>query len=379
VHPTVVSVPARTAGSVMRTPTASAFPWAALEPVTRASQAVLHAGRRWVELAAEPGRLEAALAALLQTDVRLVVRKVDARSPSGPWVRLGVALNDSAMTSAVVGLEAPLAAALLAALLRRPIPLVTADAELDAASSGALTALVIEAARASGAALPLRPAAPRIAADAAVLHLTVILRDHPYAAALWVPPVVSPAPRPLPSALLARLGALPLTLPLVVGVCALTPRELAQLVAGAALCPGAGLWLDRAGAGRAVLVAGASELGLGVELEPGGRIVLRQAATVALAAAETTPMPSDELSDPPTLADAVLDAPVVVRIELGSVSMPAREWAGLKPGDVLGSGRRVAEPVLLRAAGRVLAEGELVNLEGELGVRVVRLLPDDSA
>lgn len=361
---------------MMRAPTASAFPWAALEPVARAPEAVLRAGRRWLELAADPARLEAALAALLHTEVRLVVRKVDARSPAGSWVRVGVAVADSA-ASAVVGFEAGLATALLAALLRRPIPLVAADAELDAASSGALTALVVEAARASGAALPLRPAPVRVAPDAAVIHLTVILKDHPYAAALWVPPMLMPAPRPEPGPSLARLGALPIALPLVVGVCALTPRELAQLVVGAALCPGAGLWLDRPGAGRAVLVAGASERGLGVELEPGGRIVLRQTATVALAAAENPPMPSDDPSDPPTLADAVLDAPVVVRIELGSVSLPAREWAGLKPGDVLGSGRRVAEPVLLRAAGRVLAEGELVNLEGELGVRVVRLLPDE--
>lgn len=89
-------------------------------------------------------------------------------------------------------------------------------------------------------------------------------------------------------------------------------------------------------------------------------------------------MVSDDTSDP-TLADVVLDAPLVVRIEVGQVSMPAREWGALKPGDVIGTGRRLAEPVLLRAGGQVLARGELVNLEGELAVRVLELSPKDRA
>jgi flagellar motor switch/type III secretory pathway protein FliN len=90
-------------------------------------------------------------------------------------------------------------------------------------------------------------------------------------------------------------------------------------------------------------------------------------------------MTSDDASDPPTLAQAVLDAPIVVRVELGSVSMSAREGAALKPGDVLQSGRRIGERVLLRTGGQVVARGELVNVEGELGVRVIELGSDTHA
>jgi flagellar motor switch/type III secretory pathway protein FliN len=76
-----------------------------------------------------------------------------------------------------------------------------------------------------------------------------------------------------------------------------------------------------------------------------------------------------------TATSAVLEAPIVVRLELGSVSMSARNWAELRPGDVIETGQRIAEPVLLRAGDRVLARGELVNVDGELGVRVLELMP----
>jgi flagellar motor switch/type III secretory pathway protein FliN len=277
----------------------------------------------------------------------------------------------------VIGVEASLATALLSTLLRRPIPLVAPDATLDPTLSGALTALVIEAARASGASVPLRPAAAEVVGETAAVHLGVTLAGRPYAAVLFVPVLASVAPRVYADALLARLCDVSLALPLVVGECLATPRGLATLGLGAALCPGAGMWIDRNGAGRGCLASGTSERGVPVALETDGRIVLRQASTVALSTAEAASMPSDDPFDPPTLADAVLDAPLVVRIELGSVSMKAREWADLRPGDVIASGQRVAEPVLLRAAGRALAEGELVNLEGELGVRIVRLLADE--
>ena len=71
------------------------------------------------------------------------------------------------------------------------------------------------------------------------------------------------------------------------------------------------------------------------------------------------------------LAEAVADAPVVVRVELGSVTMTAREWARLGPGDVVELGRPLGSLVTLRAGGVALAEGELVEVEGELGVRLI--------
>jgi len=69
-------------------------------------------------------------------------------------------------------------------------------------------------------------------------------------------------------------------------------------------------------------------------------------------------------------SDVVLEAPLVVRVELGAVTLPAHEWAALGEGDVIALGRRVSEPVSLRIAGVEVARGELVDIEGELGVRL---------
>lgn len=78
---------------------------------------------------------------------------------------------------------------------------------------------------------------------------------------------------------------------------------------------------------------------------------------------------SNEQSDTLTTA-AVLDAPLVVRIEVASVALSAREWADLKPGDILETRKPIGEHVVLRIAGREVARGELVSVDGELGVRI---------
>jgi flagellar motor switch protein FliN/FliY len=79
-----------------------------------------------------------------------------------------------------------------------------------------------------------------------------------------------------------------------------------------------------------------------------------------------------------TTEQAVLDAPIVVRIELGAVTMTARQWSELEPGDVIETGCRIAEPVVLRVGGREVARGELVSIEGELGVRIRKLAENTS-
>ena len=69
--------------------------------------------------------------------------------------------------------------------------------------------------------------------------------------------------------------------------------------------------------------------------------------------------------------EVLADAPVVVRVEIGTASMTAREWAGLSAGDVIALGRPIAEPVILRVAGVEVARGELVQVDGEVGVRIL--------
>jgi flagellar motor switch/type III secretory pathway protein FliN len=76
-----------------------------------------------------------------------------------------------------------------------------------------------------------------------------------------------------------------------------------------------------------------------------------------------------------TLEGAVLDAPLDVRIEVGSVTMTAAEWLTLRQGDIVATTLPVAGPAVLRVAGREVARGELVNIEGQLGVKLTQLTP----
>ncbi|HWZ93320.1 MAG TPA: FliM/FliN family flagellar motor switch protein, partial [Polyangiaceae bacterium] len=127
---------------------------------------------------------------------------------------------------------------------------------------------------------------------------------------------------------------------------------------------------------------GTRDEGISGTLSRDGKIVIR-GESVALPfdsndarpdSGRDEPMSDSEKPDPSRLSEAVLDSPIVVRLEMGAVSMTAREWAELGPGDVIETGRRIAEPVILRVAGREVARGELVNLEGELGVRIRELV-----
>jgi flagellar motor switch/type III secretory pathway protein FliN len=128
------------------------------------------------------------------------------------------------------------------------------------------------------------------------------------------------------------------------------------------------LWLNAELEGSVALAAPGQESGVLGTLSRAGKIVLRGESVPLL------PDAGELMSDPAkpevSLTDAVLESPVVVRVEVGAVTLTAREWAELGPGDVIETGRRIAEPVVLRVAGREVARGELVNLEGELGVRI---------
>lgn len=67
----------------------------------------------------------------------------------------------------------------------------------------------------------------------------------------------------------------------------------------------------------------------------------------------------------------VAELPVEVSLELGRIELRVSELAALVPGRVISARLPVGGPVELRAGGRVLAVGELVDIEGELGVRVL--------
>lgn len=347
------------------------FPWDAVSRTSKRSERQLANARRALAASVDSSAFAAELAKLIGVPVEVVLRGVSEQAPIAASFRLGFATSSSLRLG--VALEAPLASALLAAFLRRPMPIVPAELSPDPALLGALSALLMEAARATGGTEPLRPVTPASAPDAVFVHATVIVRGRPYAASIWFERGLLTEPSN-DGQRLAELGALDLALPLVIGAGLSTPRDLSNLSPGAAFCPE--IWVRRDGVGRAVLAAGTSEAGIAAELLPGGEIVVGEPTKVPLVTPES--MVKSDAQSPSGIEQAVLDAPVVVRVELASVSLSAREWANLKTGDVIETRRRIGGPVTLRSGGRALAHGELVNIDGELGVRVTRLLPEET-
>ncbi len=67
---------------------------------------------------------------------------------------------------------------------------------------------------------------------------------------------------------------------------------------------------------------------------------------------------------------APLDVPVTVTVELGRVNLTLAQLAELKPGDVVELGRHSRAPVELTSNGRLVARGELVQIDTDLGVKV---------
>jgi len=359
----------------------TAYPWNALERIARDAARRASRARREVQGVLDIARIGQALAELSDCDVSIVVRRVSSDTPRRrPAAELGLELGGSGVVCALA-IEPELASNVLARILRRPVAL-SPQATLDDSLAGALSAVVLELARRSGArdTLHLLDASEASArARDVYLEATVVVAGTPYqvVAALGLAELAES-----PRAALSTLGELEIAVPVVIGLGVAERDALADFKPGNAWFLGAGLWLDASGAGRVALAAARRDDGVSAVLSRDGKIVIR-GESVALPFDSTDapperrrnePMSDSEKPDASRLSDAALESPVVVRVEMGAVSMTAREWAELGPGDVIETGRRIAEPVVLRVAGREVARGELVNLEGELGVRIRELV-----
>lgn len=71
------------------------------------------------------------------------------------------------------------------------------------------------------------------------------------------------------------------------------------------------------------------------------------------------------------VADPAL--PVEVEIELTRLLLPVAELATLKPGAVLPLHINAAQPVMLRIGDRAIARAEIVEIDGELGARIISM------
>jgi type III secretion system YscQ/HrcQ family protein len=347
------------------------YPWQALDRVPRTAVRLL--GRlREHAAGVRPEELARALGALVGTNVEVSVTALRVGKPPRELTEVGLGVGSGNVT---LGAEPALVAALLERVLARPFALARPGADLEPSVAGAFAALAVEVAR-RVTTEPILLVTPLAARDDALCALAKVTVDGRAFAAYALSTLAAPPTQGAAPADSARLGELPLDVPLVVARSLATRDELRRLARGTAFMPGERAWVDARGSGRGVLAAATAERGVAVELPPDGRLVLRGefVELVPDAPVSTPDTMSDADAMNQTLVDAALEAPVLVRVELGSVSMTAADWAKLRPGDVLETGRRVAEPVILRVAGHVVARGELVDVDGEVGVRVRELV-----
>ncbi|HET8729240.1 MAG TPA: FliM/FliN family flagellar motor switch protein, partial [Alphaproteobacteria bacterium] len=77
------------------------------------------------------------------------------------------------------------------------------------------------------------------------------------------------------------------------------------------------------------------------------------------------------------VAQALGDLPVQLVFELARTEIALSDLRTVAPGYVFELGRDRSQPVDILANGRRIGRGEVVQIEDELGVRVVRLFDDD--
>jgi flagellar motor switch protein FliN/FliY len=75
----------------------------------------------------------------------------------------------------------------------------------------------------------------------------------------------------------------------------------------------------------------------------------------------------------PTL-EAVFDVPVKVQAVLGRARMPIAELVSMRPGYVVELDRRVGEAIDILVNNRLIARGEIVMIDGSLGVTLTEIV-----
>lgn len=80
---------------------------------------------------------------------------------------------------------------------------------------------------------------------------------------------------------------------------------------------------------------------------------------------------------PPPSLEAVFDVPVKVQAVLGRARMPIAELVSMRPGYVFELDRRVGEAIDILVNDRLIARGEVVMIDGALGVTLTEIVRQD--
>ena len=169
---------------------------------------------------------------------------------------------------------------------------------------------------------------------------------------------------------------IPVRASMIVGDARLSVRDVRGLAPGDVIVPDA-LTLDprSADVGRARLVIGRASRTFDLELREGAWRVVSSAGSPAVRPpVRWKPRKDRPMSQPETdTLQSLSDVEVELSIELARLELPIAEVAALAPGVVVTTGRLVGERVAVRAGDRVIAWGELVDVEGEVGVRLTEV------
>jgi type III secretion protein Q len=254
---------------------------------------------------------------------------------------------------------------------------------LGPAERGVLVALIAPLLDAIGWSTDLAPAP-----ESSVGHAIAVNVEGPFGAGvLWLDlpasgSAVGPAAGPASGVWRQRASGLPVEARLEIATTHLSAAELTRLGSGDALvfdgvdfgafAPQAD-WVAR-------VTLGAH--GAPLRIDPHGALVLTGDFQLTDAAdgrkvgvVKEGREKSMDVTGPTQMATAALAAaPIEIVAELARITLRGEEVLGLAPGVVLTVTADRSRAVLLRAGGELWAEGELCNVDGELGVRVTRLL-----
>jgi flagellar motor switch/type III secretory pathway protein FliN len=363
------------------------YPWQSLCSVPRETVGLVGDARLAAVTSVDLSGLGRVIGEVVGRHVRVLVPHVEVvtEAPAPTGICLAFESSDRSL-QIDTEVDRDLAVTLVAAVIGRRSTLANPRATVDAEIEGALAAVgstVLRRAHGTNDSLRLvGPGTLRHTPGERLLrlHATVLVEDDAYGARVTVR--ASPAagaPRGVsPKRLLTSLGHVAVSVPVVAATSLAQRSEIDTLLPGdvffagtgwtIALSPGGGL------SGTVTLTAPAHDRGIVAKLGAAGDLVV-----VGLGASplDTETAMDDSKADDGGISEAVLHAPLVVRVELGAVTLTAREWAALGPGDVVALGKRVAEPAVLRVAGVEVAKGDLVEIEGELGVRIRELTREE--
>ncbi|MEE2692517.1 MAG: flagellar motor switch protein FliN [Pseudomonadota bacterium] len=86
---------------------------------------------------------------------------------------------------------------------------------------------------------------------------------------------------------------------------------------------------------------------------------------------------ADDAGHRQTGLDGIFDVPVKVSAVLGKTRIRVGELMGLGEGAIIALDRKVGEPIDLYVNDRLIARGELVMVDGALGVTMTEIVKDD--